>query len=139
MANTKDQKDCCSQQFPKYHQNFHLLAILLLQSDTSLIPLWKHKVMTRIRSKGWANQVMSHDRSPAFLKIPIYETFLKGKCSLWVAKILNGFFWGGRQREKKGWHEEESLVLKSTCPLPLKVDSHCCIVFMCICTQNLRV
>ena len=55
---------------------------------------------------------------------------------VWASDI---FFGGGGQREKKGWHEEESLVLKSTCPLPLKVDSHCCIVFMCICTQNLRV
>ena len=56
---------------------------------------------------------------------------------VWAADIFFGG--GGAQREKKGWHEEESLVLKSTCPLPLKVDSHCCIVFMCICTQNLRV
>lgn len=90
-ANAKDQKDCCCQQFPNHHQNFHLLAILLLQSDTSLIPLWKHKVITRIRSKGWENQVMSHDRSPAFLRSQSMGHFWRGKCSLWGAKIWNAF------------------------------------------------
>ena len=68
-------------------------ATPLLQSNKSLCST-KHKAMARTGSKGWANQLTSHDVISSLVPcwFIVSGTFVNGKSSFWTVKIQE-IFW----------------------------------------------